>query len=200
MNQILLTKKIYNKIKKIYFILFIIFIFLILIISFTFFHNIYSIYAKRVNSKHALSIYKISTLYSNIPLSNNTAIIGMIDIPIINISYPIISKTSEELLKISPCRFAGPFPNRFGNMCIAAHNYKNNLMFSKLNKLEKKDSIYITDLNKDKFEYIVYEKYISSEDDWSCINQQNNIEITLITCNTSNNKERIIIKAKMKEF
>ena len=124
----------------------------------------------------------------------------MIDIPIINISYPIISKTSEELLKISPCRFAGPFPNRFGNMCIAAHNYKNNLMFSKLNKLEKKDSIYITDLNKDKFEYIVYEKYISSEDDWSCINQQNNIEITLITCNTSNNKEIIIIKAKMKEF
>ena len=28
-----------------------------------------------------------------------------------NITYPILSTTSEELLKISPCRFYGPMPN-----------------------------------------------------------------------------------------
>ena len=47
----------------------------------------------------------------------------------------VISKTNDELLKLSICRYYGPMPNEIGNLCIAGHNYKNNLMFSKLNKL-----------------------------------------------------------------
>ena len=64
------------------------------------------------NSSDILNAYNISTLYSNsnnynaIELSNDISIIGLIEIPSINISYPILSKSNEELLKISVCRFA----------------------------------------------------------------------------------------------
>jgi len=150
------------------------------------------------------SKYNISTLYQStsnhaiLILSNNVPIIGLIEIPKIDISYPIIENTNEDLLKISVCRFAGPLPNRIGNLCIAGHNYKNSLLFSKLATLNIGDSIYITDLNNTKLEYIIYDKLIISEDNWDCIKDTNNIEITLITCNNTNNNERIVIKAKVK--
>ena len=37
--------------------------------------------------------------------------VGTINIPSINVNYPILSETSVELLKISPCKFWGPNPN-----------------------------------------------------------------------------------------
>ena len=49
----------------------------------------------------------------------------MIEIPSIDLHYPIISEISEDNLKIAPCKFYGSMPNEIGNLCIAAHNYKN---------------------------------------------------------------------------
>lgn len=149
--------------------------------------------------------YNITTLYSSnepyhaIQLSNEISIIGLIEIPSLNISYPILSNSSEDLLKISVCRFAGPLPNRIGNLCIAGHNYRNNLMFSKLYKLNTNDSIYITDLNNTKLEYVVYEKFKVKQNNLACTANTADTQITLVTCNEQNNKERIIIKAKVKE-
>ncbi len=73
------------------------------------------------------------------------------------------------------------------------------MMFSKLDKLNKNDSVFISDLNKNKLEYIVYDKYTTNEKDISCTKKTSNIEVTLITCNSNNNNKRIVIKAKMKE-
>ena len=72
-------------------------------------------------------------------------------------------------------------------------------MFSKIDELDKNDSIYISDLNKNKLEYTVYGKYSTTENDLSCTKETNDIEITLITCNKNNNNKRIVIKAKVKE-
>ena len=52
---------------------------------------------------------------------------GIIEIPKIGINYPVISKTSEELLKISVNKFHGPNPNEVGNYCIVGHNYLNDV-------------------------------------------------------------------------
>lgn len=90
-------------------------------------------------------------------------------------------------------------PNHVGNLCIAGHNYKNSMMFSKIDELNVGNSIYISDLNKNRLEYIIYNKYTSNEDDLSCATDSNNIEVTLITCNKNNNNKRVVIKAKMKE-
>lgn len=149
--------------------------------------------------------YQLIRLYSTnqpkdvLPLSQDIAIIGLIEIPAIHISYPILSNSSENLLKISVCRFAGPLPNRDGNLCIAGHNYKNSMMFSKLHQLKRNDSIYITDLNNVRLEYKVYDILKVKENNLDCTTNTPDKQLTLITCDRHNNKERTVVKAKVKE-
>lgn len=101
--------------KKLYLYIFIILILLILIISSIIIYNRYTIYKKSTDTYQILNTYNISTLYSNndnynaIELSNNISIIGLIEIPKINISYPILSESNEDILKISVCRFSRSF-------------------------------------------------------------------------------------------
>ena len=193
-----------NKKKNKYFIIFIFSISIGLIISF---YLLFSYFSKQKEKEKTLDLknkYSINTLYSEsssyeaIKLSDSISIIGLIEIPKISISYPILKESNSELLKISVCRFSGPMPNKIGNLCIAGHNYKSNSMFSKLHKLNIGDSIFITDLNNVKLEYVVYDKFKVKQNNLECTKYSNNVEITLITCNDNNNKERVVIKAKMK--
>lgn len=123
--------------------------------------------------------------------------IGVINIPSINVNYPILSTYSDALLKISPCKFHGPNPNEIGNLCIAGHNYRNSKFFSKVPKLENGDIIEITDLSGNTVTYAVYDKFIVNPDELECTSQLTGgrREITLITC-TDDNKQRYIIKAR----
>ena len=124
--------------------------------------------------------------------------IGVINIPSINVNYPILSTYTDELLKIAPCRFHGPNPNEVGNLCIAGHNYKNSKFFSKVPNLQLGDKIEITDLSGRMLTYTVYDKFIVNPDELECTSQltNGNKEITLITC-TNDNKQRHIIKARV---
>ena len=124
--------------------------------------------------------------------------IGVINIPSINVNYPIPSTYTDELLKIAPCRFHGPNPNEVGNLCIAGHNYKNSKFFSKVPNLQLGDKIEITDLSGRMLTYTVYDKFIVNPDELECTSQltNGNKEITLITC-TNDNKQRYIIKARV---
>ncbi|MDO5556401.1 MAG: sortase [Clostridia bacterium] len=127
--------------------------------------------------------------------------IGEIKISSININYPILTtKTPEHLdalLKISVCKFYGANPNQIGNLCIAGHNYKNSLFFSKVPNLELGEIIEITDLSGTTLKYSVYDKYIVNPEQLECTSQltEGKREITLITC-TNDNKQRHIIKAR----
>ena len=125
------------------------------------------------------------------------ATLGIINIPKLNVNYPILSETTEELLKIAPCKFWGANPNQMGNLCIAGHNYRNSKFFSKVPNLEIGDIIEITDLANNTVKYAIFDKYVVPPEDLSCTSQQTNGEkhVTLITC-TNDNKERWIIKAK----
>lgn len=218
MNQILQTKENYyfyenliltkinkEKTKERYLLIFYLSIIICIIILFYLLYSFFSKLNERRQTNILKEKYDITTLYPSnnqytaIKLSNDISIIGLIEIPSINISYPILSNSTEELLKISVCRFSGPLPNRIGNLCIAGHNYKNTLMFSKLHKLNMNDSIFITDLNNIRLEYIIYEKYTVKENNLNCITNTNDMQITLITCNDNNNSERIVVKAKVKE-
>lgn len=151
-----------------------------------------------LKSKYNINaLYTSSTNYTTLKLSNNISIIGSIEIPKINISYPIIENTTQDLLKVSVCRFSGPLPNRIGNLCIAGHNYKNNSMFSNLHKLNIGDLFYITDLNNTKLKYIIYDKFVVKANNLDCTQDTNGVEVTLITCNNLDNSKRLVIKAKM---
>ena len=147
-------------------------------------------YFKRSQSKKAQNLsqqlvdtFQISRIYSNqtneVSLhSENTpnpySIIGLIEIPKVQVHYPIISEVSDELLKISPCKFYGPAPNTIGNLCIAGHNYDNQTFFSDIPKLSLNDSIFIYDLTGKKVEYLIYEKFETTINDTSCTNQETN--------------------------
>ena len=80
------------------------------------FYNKYLIYKRNIELNKIKQSYNISTLYnvssnySAIKLSNDIEIIGLIEIPKINISYPILSNSTENLLKISVCRFSRSSP------------------------------------------------------------------------------------------
>ena len=123
--------------------------------------------------------------------------IGVINIPSLGIKYPILSSTSEALLKVSVTKYWGPNPNEVGNLVIAGHNYRNTKFFSKLLKIENGAKIEITDLNGKTLEYTVYDTYKVDPNNNDCTSQLTNgyTEITLITC-TNDNKERFIVKAR----
>lgn len=122
--------------------------------------------------------------------------VGIINIPSLKITYPILAETTDALLKISPCKFWGPEPNEVGNLCIVGHNYRNSKFFSKIYKLEDGDIIEITDLTGRMIQYKVYKQYIVEPSDVTCTSQltDGKKEVTLITC-TNDNKNRRIIKA-----
>ena len=126
-------------------------------------------------------------------------IIGRITIPKIGVDYPIFSETSDELLKISICKFHGGNPNEVGNLCLAGHNYRNSKFFSKVDTLVIGDIIEVTDLSKRKLQYEIYDIHTVDPTDRRDTTQLTNgkKEVTLITC-TDDNKQRIIVKCTEK--
>jgi sortase A len=127
---------------------------------------------------------------------NTYATVGTIKIPKINVSYPILSETSDALLKVAPCKFWGPNPNEVGNLCIVGHNYRNNRFFSKVPTLTNGDTIEIMDLTGTTVTYEVYDNHVVDPTDVSDTTQKTNgkREITLITC-TNDSKQRVVVKA-----
>lgn len=120
MNQILITKE-YNKKQKIkifsFKLLFYVSITFFVIIILLFSSIVYSNTKKEQESKVLTDSFNISTLYDSYvndidKLSTESFVIGIIEIEKIKINYPILSNQNAELLKISPCRFAGPIPNK----------------------------------------------------------------------------------------
>ena len=178
-------------------------IIIIVIISFSIYY-IYSINNKEKMSKKLIGNYNIYKLYANVEKEQEfpeNNLFGIIEIPKINLYYPVLSNLTEENLKVSPCKFYGTTLNDNTNICIAGHNYNNDLFFSKINLLELNDEIYIYDNTGLKYTYLVEKNYEVKEDDLSPISNCNHNEktLTLITCNNLNNI-RFIIKAKQKTF
>lgn len=160
-------------------------------------------------SKELLDNYQLTTLYSNSPyyessqlnsnvVVQNPFVIGMIKVDKINLNYPILSESNDDLLRISLCRFNGPMPNEVGNLCIAGHNYLDNRFFGRLNELSIGDTIEIYGLSGDKAIYKISKKFEVDANDLSCTNQNvgNKKIVTLLTCDNSNQNKRIIIQAE----
>ena len=122
---------------------------------------------------------------------------GIIEIPKIDIKYPIINQTNEETMKLSITKFWGPEANEIGNYTVAGHNNKDGTMFGKTKYLEIGDTIKLTNLKNETIEYKVFKIYSIDPDDVSIVNsvEPNTREITLITC-TNGHKNRLITKAR----
>lgn len=122
---------------------------------------------------------------------------GIIEIPKINIKYPIIDHTNEETMKVSITKFWGPQANEIGNYTVAGHNNKDGTMFGKTKYLQIGDKIKLTNLKNKTIEYEIFKIYSIDPDDVSCVESVENgtREITLITC-TNGHKNRLVTKAR----
>ncbi len=128
---------------------------------------------------------------------NGYKVVGTINIPKINLEYPILEATTNETLKLSVTKFWGEKINQVGNFCIAGHNNYDGTMFGKNKQLEIGDTINLTDLKGSTKTYAVYNKYVTDPNDISVIevNEFGTRELTLITC-SNGSSERLIIKAR----
>lgn len=127
----------------------------------------------------------------------NYSVESIIRLPRLGINYPVISETTEELLKISINKYWGPAPNQVGNYCVVGHNYKSKKMFGRLSEAVSGDIVELEDMNGNVVKYSVYDKYIVEPTDTSCTTQLTNgrKEVTLITC-TNYGKQRLVVKAR----
>lgn len=165
----------------------------------------YSLQKKEKFSNHLIANYNIYRLYSHTENKEATeapnGLFGIIEIPKINLYYPVFSSLTEDLLKISPCKFYGNSLGSVGNLCIAGHNYDNSLFFSKISTLKAEDEIFMFDTPGNKYVYVVYDIYEVLPSDLSPILDYDKNEkiLTLVTCNNFNSN-RIIVKAKQKKL
>ena len=122
---------------------------------------------------------------------------SILKIPKIGIEYPVLSDTSDELLKISLNKLHGPDPNEIGNYVIVGHNYRSGKMFGKLSKMVIGDTLELKDTSDRVITYKVYDIYTVEPTDVKCTSQLTNgkREVTLITCKNSG-KQRLVVKAR----
>ena len=193
MNQII--TRLNNKKKKLIkylYIQFFISLLMILIILFYYINkNVIEIDYEDINKQ-----IKINLNINNIYNKYQTKFLGNLIIEKINIEYPVYSEYTEENLKMSVCRLDGQIIEEKGNITIIGHNYQDNRFFGRLNELKIDDKILLQSNNK-KNMYKVVKKYITNEEDLSCLKPitKDNKEITLITCDNIIKKNRLIIKA-----
>ena len=209
MNQILYTKNGFKstplKKKNCFFKFVLYFSFALFLSSFTYFMvYLYNVKKQEKLSYNLINSFNIDSFYSNnknytivkLNNSNEAKVIGVIKIDKLGIEYPILSETTNELLKIAPCKFFGPDANKVGNLCIAGHNFNDKRFFSQLHLLNVDDIISIYAPANVCVLYKVYDMYEIEKNDMECTSQNTNgkKEITLITCNNIN-KKRFIVKA-----
>ena len=128
-------------------------------------------------------------------------VIGTIEIPAIDIEYPIISDDDASInslnvaiVKLYPSTIG---LNEVGNTVFAGHNFRNGTFFSNNKRLENGDKIYITDLSGERVEYEITRKYETGTGDSTYMNRdtEGRREISLTTC-TDDSSKRLIIWAQ----
>lgn len=149
---------------------------------------------RQLNMATATSIYTA-------PNGKQYETIGVVRIPKINITYPILSQTTDALMKVAPCKFHGASPNEVGNLCIIAHNYRRKgVFFSDVDTLAVGDIVEIQDLSQRVIQYEIYDIHTVMPDNVADTTQKTKgrKEVTLITC-TDDSEQRIIVRCKEKK-
>ena len=116
--------------------------------------------------------------------------IGMLEIPALDRTLPVISEWSYPRLKIAPCRYAGSA--YLGNLTIAAHNYRSH--FRNLKKLNEGDIVRFTDMDGNVFSYEVTLLEILQPNEADAM-KSGDWDLTLFTC-TVGGKSRVTVRCK----
>lgn len=120
-------------------------------------------------------------------LLNGYEYIGILDLPTLNLSLPILADWDENKLKIAPCRQEGSVEE--DDLVIAGHNYRRHFQY--LYKLQIGDNIRFTDMNGNTTTYTVQQmRTLDATDVETVLNSA--YDLVLYTC-TYSGKERTTI-------
>ena len=81
----------------------------------------------------------------------DVACIGILEIPALDLEFPVISSWSYSSLRLAPCRYSGSAYK--GDLVIAAHNYQSH--FGGLRTLPEGSEVFFTDAVGNRFSYYV---------------------------------------------
>jgi len=114
--------------------------------------------------------------------------IGVLDIPALELSLPVMKDWDKKKLKSAPCRFAGSAENR--DLVVCAHNYPSH--FESLSKLKQGDKVVFTDARGEVYGYVVdtLTELTPAEISASVAGQRGEWDMMLFTC-TLDGKARV---------
>lgn len=119
--------------------------------------------------------------------------IGYVQIPALGLELPVISETSDELLKVAPCRYEGSA--YLDNLIIGGHNYRQH--FGKIGNLSTGDAVTFVDMDGNVFYYqVAHMEVISANDVEGMVGGE--WDLSLFTCNLSRSS-RITIRCEKVE-
>lgn len=113
--------------------------------------------------------------------------IGILDIPALNLSLPIMADWNETRLRRTPCRQFGSLTEE--NLVIAGHNYRAH--FARLRSLKAGDTVLFLDMNGVTHSFRVNHVEILPEDAVDAV-QNSGYPLTLYTC-TTGAEERVVV-------
>ena len=121
-------------------------------------------------------------------LADGKSYIGVLDIPALGLSLPVISQWSYPDLKLAPCRYTGSAYS--GNLILAGHNYPSH--FGGLKNLRSGDTICFTDADGNQFFYQVAELEVL---DGTAVEEMTagDWQLTLFTC-TYGGQSRVAVR------
>lgn len=114
--------------------------------------------------------------------------IGVLDIPALSLSLPVMDNWSYPKLKKAPCRYSGSFLT--DDMIIAGHNYKRH--FGQLSRLRQGDTITFTDVDGFVYTYQVEDIETLAGTDIEDM-KSGKWDLTLFTC-TYGGKSRVTVR------
>jgi signal peptidase I len=128
---------------------------------------------------------------------NNREVIGVIEIPSVDIKYPIVEYENESSLNVSVAKYSGPMLNEIGNVVLIGHRSAGGgkLFFSRIDNLREGDNVKITDKTGQTLDFTVKSYAVHSPADLSVLKAAdgNQKELTLISC-SANFKDRYVVK------
>ena len=116
--------------------------------------------------------------------------IGLLEIPVLGLSLPILDQCTEGLLRVAPCRYQG---NLYDGMIIAGHNYRSH--FKNLSQLVPGDEVRFTDVEGNVWEYTVASTEVINGYDVEAM-ESGGWDLSLFTC-TYGGQQRFTVRCQM---
>lgn len=144
-------------------------------------------------------------LYSNVTVSerlNGQNVIGIIEIPKIELVYAIVEGTEHENIGVAIGHFKDSAQiGEKGNCALAGHRGgTSGPYFKNIDMLVSGDVVSVTNVYGEVFDYIVYDSFVVEPYETYVVKplEEKGTILTMVTC-TDNGTRRLIVHAKIKE-